>query len=82
MYSASQDRQTCRLASFHTLTDPGLGYLDLKGYVTLTVSLDLEPSTLVHVVTDLMLKDNTKEHLFDDEMNFKTIKVPKNIRKV
>ena len=37
VYSASQDRQTCRLSSFETLTDPQLGYIDLKGFVTLNI---------------------------------------------
>ena len=47
-----------------------------------TLSLDMEPNTAVHVVTDLMLKENLQETLFDDNLNFKTIVVPKNIRKV
>ena len=37
VYSSTLDRQTCRLSSLETLTDPGLGYLDLSGYVSLNV---------------------------------------------
>ena len=40
----------------------------------------MDPNSSVHVVTDLMLRENTKETLFDAETNFKTIIVPKNIR--
>ena len=50
--------------------------------LNLTLSLDMEPNSAVHVVTDLMLKENLQETLFDDNLNFKTIVVPKNIRKV
>ena len=28
VYSASRDTRTCRLCSWTTLTDPGLGYVD------------------------------------------------------
>ena len=37
VYSSSQHSQTCRLSSFDTLTDPAFGYLDLKGYATLSL---------------------------------------------
>ena len=37
VYSSSLDSQACRLSSLETLTDPGLGYLDLSGYVSLNV---------------------------------------------
>ena len=37
VYSSSLDSQACRLSSLGTLTDPGLGYLDLSGYVSLNV---------------------------------------------
>ena len=37
VYSGTLDSQTCRLSSIETLTDPGLGYLDLNGYVSLNV---------------------------------------------
>ena len=37
VYSTTLDRQTCRLSSVQTLTDPGLGYQDLNGYVSLNV---------------------------------------------
>ena len=37
VYSSQLDSQTCRLSSIGTLTDPGLGYLDLNGYISLTV---------------------------------------------
>ena len=50
--------------------------------LNLALSLDMEPNSAVHVVTDLMLKENLQETLFDDNLNFKTIVVPKNIRKV
>ena len=43
-------------------------------------SLDLDPNSTVRIVTDLMLRENTKEKLFEDDMNFKTITVEKNIR--
>ena len=42
--------------------------------------MDLDPNSTVHIVTDLMLRENTKEKLFDDDMNFKTLTVEKNIR--
>ena len=37
VYSTTLDRQTCRLSTFGTLTDPEMGYLDINGYVSLTV---------------------------------------------
>ena len=37
VYSTKLDRQTCRLSSFGTLTDPDLGYHDISGYVSLSV---------------------------------------------
>ena len=37
VYSTTLDRQSCRLSSIATLTDPGLGYQDLNGYVSLNV---------------------------------------------
>ena len=40
----------------------------------------MEPNSTVRIVTDLMLRENTEEKLFSDEMNFKTITVEKNIR--
>ena len=40
----------------------------------------MEPNSTVRIVTDLMLRENTEEKLFNDEMNFKTITVEKNIR--
>ena len=40
----------------------------------------MDPNSTVRIVTDLMLRENTKEKLFDDDMNFKTITVEKNIR--
>ena len=42
--------------------------------------MDLEPNSTIRIVTDLMLRENTKEKLFEDDMNFKTITVEKNIR--
>ena len=42
--------------------------------------MDLDPHSTVRIVTDLMLRENTEEKLFDDDMNFKTITVEKNIR--
>ena len=40
----------------------------------------MDPNSTVRIVTDLMLRENTGEKLFEDERNFKTITVEKNIR--
>ena len=42
--------------------------------------MDLDPTSTVRIVTDLMLRENTTEKLFEDDVNFKTITVEKNIR--
>ena len=81
VYSSTRDKRTCRLCSWSTLTDPTFGYIDHQGWVTLSLSLDMDTHVNVHILTDIMLKENSTDELFnEDENNKKTMHVAKNIR--
>ena len=80
MYSASQSRWCCRLASWSTLTDPSLGYTDPDGLVTLTISFDTDPCLSVMVVTRECIAENKTETLFAQQQKYRELKLPKNYR--
>ena len=80
VYSSSKDRRTCRLCSWSTLTDPGLGYIDHQGLVTLSLSLDMETHVRVHVLTENSIRENFTGELFTEKTTLTTMSVAKNIR--
>ena len=48
--------------------------------MTLTVSLDMDPCVDVKIVTKEDLTDNQSKSLFDENQQYKEIKMPKNYR--
>ena len=80
VFSSSQERWCCRLCPWATLIEPGLGYIDKAGVVTLAVALDMDPCLDVKIITKENITENKSKSLFNQNQSFKELKLPKNYR--